>query len=240
VIGWRPRMTRAVLFDMGGTLDGDGLHWLDRFVRLYDEAGVSLPRDALRAAFDDAERRAAMDEAIATADLDAMIDRHVGWQLAHLSIDDVPLRHALAAGFVRPIRDLAAANARLLAGLSARGLRLGVVSNGCGNVNVLCDNLGYAPFLSLIVDSRRVGLFKPDPAIYLYAARSLGLPPWSIMMVGDSLDRDIRPAKTIGMQTAWLEGPVERLCPEPALADVRLRALADLPGALAARGRTVA
>jgi FMN phosphatase YigB (HAD superfamily) len=233
-------MTRAVLFDMGGTLDGDGLHWLERFARLYAEAGVSLPRETLRAAFDDAERRAAMDETIATADLDAMIDRHVGWQLAHLSLDDLPLRRALAGGFVRPIRDLAAANARLLAGLNARGLRLGVVSNGCGNVDVLCDNLGYAPFLSLIVDSRRVGLFKPDPAIYLYAAHSLGLPPWSIMMVGDSLDRDIRPAKTIGMQTAWLEGPIERFCPEPAIADLRLRTLADLPGALEVLGRTVA
>jgi putative hydrolase of the HAD superfamily len=233
-------MIRAVLFDMGGTLDGDGLHWLDRFARLYVEAGVSLPRETLQAAFDDAERRAAMDETMATADLDAMIDRHVGWQLAHLSIHDARLRHAISWGFVQPIRELAVANARLLAGLSARGLRLGVVSNGCGNVDVLCDNLGYAPFLSLIVDSRRVGLFKPDPAIYLYAASSLGLHPWSIMMVGDSLDRDIRPAKTIGMKTAWLEGPVERLCPEPALADVRLRALADLPGALEARARTVA
>jgi FMN phosphatase YigB (HAD superfamily) len=83
-------------------------------------------------------------------------------------------------------------------------------------------------------------LFKPDPAIYLYAARSLGLPSWSIMMVGDSLERDIRPAKAIGMQTAWLEGPVERLCPEPGIADLRLRALSDLSGALEARGRTVA
>ena len=25
-------MVRAILFDMGGTLDGDGQHWLDRFV----------------------------------------------------------------------------------------------------------------------------------------------------------------------------------------------------------------
>ncbi len=233
-------MIRAVLFDMGGTLDGDGLHWLDRFARLYADAGVLLPRETLVAAFDDAERRAATDEAIATADLDAMIDRHVGWQLAHLSMDDARLRRALVAGFVRPIRELAAANAGLLAGLNARGLRLGVVSNGCGNVDVLCDNLGYAPFLSLVVDSRRVGLFKPDPAIYLYAAHSLGLPSWSIMMVGDSFDRDIRPAKTIGMQTAWLEGPVERLCPEPAIADLRLRALTDLSGALEARGRTEA
>src|SRR5712692_5961967 len=233
-------MIRAVLFDMGGTLDGDGLHWLDRFARLYAEAGVRLPRETLVAAFDDAERRAATDEAIATADLDAMIDLHVGWQLAHLSMDGAWLRRALVAGFVRPIRELAAANARLLAGLNARGLRLGVVSNGCGNVDVLCDNLGYAPFLSLIVDSRRVGLCKPDPAIFTYAAAKLGVRAPNVLMVGDSFERDIRPAKSVGMRTAWLEGTAQRECPDPSLIDLRLRALAELPGALQMTSRTVA
>ena len=52
------------------------------------------------------------------------------------------------------------------------------------------------------------------------------------MMVGDSFDRDVRPAKAIGMQTAWLEGPAGRDCPDRALADVSLRALADLPEVL--------
>jgi hypothetical protein len=53
-------MIRAILFDMGGTLDGDGLHWLDRFAALCGR-GVALPRETLRAAFDEAERRAAVD-----------------------------------------------------------------------------------------------------------------------------------------------------------------------------------
>jgi hypothetical protein len=81
-------MLRAILFDMGGTLDGDGLHWLDRFERLYADAGLLLPHDTLRAAFDEAERQAAVDETIATVDLEGMVDRHVGWQLQHLSLDD--------------------------------------------------------------------------------------------------------------------------------------------------------
>jgi putative hydrolase of the HAD superfamily len=92
----------------------------------------------------------------------------------------------------------------------------------------------------MVVDSRRVNLFKPDPAIYTYAASRIGLPPASIMMVGDSFDRDVRPAKAIGMSTAWLQGPGGAPCPEPSLADVVLRTLADLPAALDARERTVA
>jgi HAD superfamily hydrolase (TIGR01509 family) len=233
-------MLRAILFDMGGTLDGDGLHWLDRFEKSYAAAGVLLPRGALRAAFDEAERQAAVDETIAAAHLDDMVDRHVGWQLRHLSLDNPRLRREVAARFVRSVRDSARANAPLLAGLKLRGLQLGVVSNGCGNVDRLCEDLGYASFLSIVVDSRRVGLYKPDPAIYVYAAARLGLPPSSILMVGDSFDRDVRPAKAIGMQTAWLEGPAGRNCPDRALADVSLPALADLPEVLDRQARIVA
>jgi hypothetical protein len=47
---------------------------------------------------------------------------------------------------VKPVRETARANGRLLAGLKARGLQLGVVSNGCGNVDRLCDDLGLAFF----------------------------------------------------------------------------------------------
>src|SRR5207247_3958012 len=104
-------MIRAILFDMGGTLDGDGLHWLDRFLTLYADAGVRASRDTLRAAFDEAERRAAVDDEIVGCGLDAMIERHVDWQLAHLhTLPDVAtLRRQLVDGFVKPIRVAAAA-----------------------------------------------------------------------------------------------------------------------------------
>ena len=61
-------MIRAIFFDMGGTLDGDGLHWLDRFLALYRDFGVEFPHDAIRRAFDKAEQRSALDESIASAD----------------------------------------------------------------------------------------------------------------------------------------------------------------------------
>ena len=84
----------------------------------------------------------------------------------------------------------------------------------------------------MIVDSRRVGVSKPDPAIFVHAAEKLGRDPGEIMMVGDSFERDVRPAKQIGMQTAWLEGAEPRPCPDPSLIDLRLRTLADLRTAL--------
>jgi putative hydrolase of the HAD superfamily len=227
-------MIRTILFDMGGTLDGDGLHWQDRFVALYRSFGVELPHAKIREAFDDAERKSALDETIASSSFAPMIERYVGWQLAYLGLTDENLAQHLAQGFIAPVRKVAAENARLLATLVERGFTLGVVSNGCGNVEKLCADFGYMPFLSLVVDSRRVGLFKPDPAIFVHAAEKLGGDPGTMMMVGDSFDRDVRPAKQIGMKTAWLEGVKPRECPDPSLVDLHLRRLADLPAALSA------
>ena len=226
-------MIRTILFDMGGTLDGDGVHWLERFLALYRSFGIDLPREKIRAAFDEAEQRAGTDVAIAGADLEGMIEQHVDWQLANLELHNPQLRQHLVAGFIAPVREAVSANVALLAELVERGFELGVVSNGCGNVEKLCADFGYAPFLSVVVDSRCVGLFKPDPAIFAYAAEKLGRLPGEVMMVGDSFERDIRPAKQIGMKTAWLEGAEPGDCPEPALADVRLRRLMDLSKALA-------
>lgn len=239
-------MIRAILFDLGGTLDGDGLHWLDRFVALHRSAGVELPRETLRAAFDHAERLASQDAVIATAPFDQMVSRHVGWQLEFLNIVNPSIARALVTGFVEPARRAAAINAAMLESLTTRGFKLGVVSNGCGNVEVLCRDLGFSDHLSVIADSRRLGVAKPDPAIFLHAVDRLGIDPASTLMVGDSFDRDIRPARRLGMRTAWLEGDVERECPDPSLVNLRLRRLADLAtasllaGPRLARTRTVA
>jgi putative hydrolase of the HAD superfamily len=183
-----------------------------------------------------------------------MVRRHVGWQIEHLqgcgvlqrdrdNADSVRVRHLeddVVMEFVDGVRQTARAAVPLLAELRSRGFLLGVVSNGCGNVAVLCDDLGYAPFLSLIIDSRRVGLYKPDPAIYRCAAACLSLQPSSIMMIGDSFDRDIRPAASIGMRTAWVQGTKGRACPEPTIVDICVTRLAELPAALQGRAQTVA
>ncbi|HKT80774.1 MAG TPA: HAD family hydrolase [Vicinamibacterales bacterium] len=234
-------MVRAVFFDMGGTLDGDGLHWLDRFVDLYARAGLDEPREVIRAAFDAAERRAGADEQIQSAALDRMVDCHVQWQFDEMRRRGVTfggraadtLKSDIVNAFVEPVRNAAIANRLVLESLHAKGLALGVVSNGCGNVQSLCDDLGYSPWLSLVIDSRVAGLFKPDPALFRHACERMHLPPSSIIMVGDSFDRDIRPARAIGMKTAWLQGRSDRPCPDPSLVDITLRTLADLPGELA-------
>ena len=229
-------MLRAILPDMGGTLDGDGLHWLDRFERR-TRTLVLLPHDTLRAAFDEAERLAAVDETIATVDPRAWSIAMRGWQLQHLPPTTPACAAKLVARFVKPrarhrARESGAACRPEGAACSSASSR-----TAAGMFDRLCDDPGTSPFRLSSTRSRPLLL---DPAIFLYASARLSLPSSSIMMVGDSFDRDVRPAIAVGGQTAWLEGPAGRDCPDRALADVSLRALADLPEALDRQARIVA
>ena len=224
-------MIRTILFDMGGTLDGE-VHWLERFLALYRMFGIDRSREAIRAAFDEAEQHCSTDETIVSASFAKMLRMHVTWQLEHLGLENPYLHRHLVEGFARSVAQATSENARMLSDLVERGFTLGVVSNGCGNVETLCADFGYSPFLSIIVDSRAVQLFKPNPAIFQYAAKKLGGDPATMIMVGDSFERDVVPARKVGMKTAWLEGPERRECPDPSLLDLRLRRLTTLPAAL--------
>jgi len=222
---------RAILFDMGGTLDGEG-HWLDRFIAFYKQCGVDLARESIRQAFDEADRRAAVDDKIAVSGQREMLELHVGWQLEHLGLREKSIKQCLVERFATSVFSATPTNERLLASLTRSGFRLGIVSNGCGNTATLCDEFGYTPYLSVILDSRRVGWSKPDPAIFRHAIRELGCDAGNVLMVGDSFQRDIRPAKSIGMKTAWLENTSQHERPDLSLVDFRLQQLADLPCAL--------
>jgi putative hydrolase of the HAD superfamily len=215
---------QAVLFDFGGTLDGDGVNWLDRFYALYAATDLSLPRDRIRYAFDFAEAQALRDPAMRFARLDEMLQRHVRLQFSDFGIENAAVENQIVSNFAAAVRAAAARNESLLAKLNRAGFRLGVISNGCGNTASLCDDLGFAKHLALVLDSHCIGVSKPDPQFFRYAADQLAIAPARVLMVGDSLGRDIRPAKQIGMRTVWLS---QEATADPA-ADFHISQLAEL------------
>jgi HAD superfamily hydrolase (TIGR01549 family) len=215
---------RGILFDFGGTLDGDGLHWLERFFDLYRRLDLEFPWDQVRVAFDQAERRLWPDPKMRRAPLAVMVEGHVALQFGQLQVRDAAKERDLAQEFVRGIRATAARNAAILRRLAARGFRLGVISNGCGNTTVLCEELGFAPYLQTILDSTEVGLRKPDTKFFMQAAAALQLEARELLMIGDSIERDIQPARSLGMRTAW----ITTTAVETSEADVVLHSLGEV------------
>jgi len=72
-----------------------------------------------------------------------------------------------------------------------------------------------------------VGVRKPDPRIFLLGADALGLTPGEVMVVGDSYEKDIIPAREVGCRTAWLRGepwddaPVDGRAADMVITDLR-------------------
>jgi putative hydrolase of the HAD superfamily len=65
--------------------------------------------------------------------------------------------------------------------------------------------LGLYDQFSHIIFSSDFGHKKPDPRIFLEAAKLLGLEPEAIMCIGDNFDNDVIPASRLGMRAMHIE-----------------------------------
>ena len=81
-----------------------------------------------------------------------------------------------------------------------------LVTNFYGNMHSVLRDFGMEELFQTVVESAVVGVRKPDPAIFRKALDFLGLPPQDVCVVGDSMMKDILPAKSLGCHTVWLRG----------------------------------
>jgi YjjG family noncanonical pyrimidine nucleotidase len=89
--------------------------------------------------------------------------------------------------------------------LAAR-YRLAIVTNGIAAVQYprILDS-SIAPYIEAIIVSEEAGCGKPNPAIFEFGCRRLGLHDKAAMlMVGDSLASDIQGAVNFGIDSCWL------------------------------------
>jgi putative hydrolase of the HAD superfamily len=78
-----------------------------------------------------------------------------------------------------------------------------IVSNSEGALNVLIDQLGWTEDLPIVVDSGVLGIEKPDPRIFAWAAGRLGVRLDAIVHVGDSWVADVEGALHAGAKAVW-------------------------------------
>jgi putative hydrolase of the HAD superfamily len=84
------------------------------------------------------------------------------------------------------------------------GVRTALLSNSWGDALAYDDALLEELFDAWVI-STRVGLRKPDPAIYELAAERLGLAPAACVFV-DDLPGNLKPARALGMATVLHRG----------------------------------
>lgn len=190
----------SLLFDYGGTLDADGVAWRERFRPLYGEFGVNIPPDRFDRAFYDADDRLANRHALVGLDLESTVLLQTRDVLADIAPEFIDRAEAIAARFASESRQHFSRLRPTLERLG-KSRKLGIVSNFYGNLDGLLRAEGLREMFGVVADSGALGAQKPDPAIFLHAARALSSRPQDCVMVGDSITRDIRGAAAAGMKS---------------------------------------
>jgi len=89
--------------------------------------------------------------------------------------------------------------------LKRRRIPLAVISNWDERLRPLLTALDLQTWFSSIVISYEIGAAKPSPVIFQEAARQLGLPPRSILHIGDSEQDDLEGALAAGFMALRID-----------------------------------
>jgi epoxide hydrolase-like predicted phosphatase len=122
-------------------------------------------------------------------------------------VDGAEVMAAIAeAGVARPIMLEAIRRIR------ARSLRVGALTNNWRREGPEDDVIPHAlrSHFDVFIESRVVGLRKPDPRIYELACRELGVEPARTAFL-DDIGTNLKPARALGMSTIKVTDPHQAL-----------------------------
>jgi putative hydrolase of the HAD superfamily len=101
--------------------------------------------------------------------------------------------------------------------------KVGVIANQSAGTWDRLQACGWGRLLSVCISSTEENLKKPDPRIYQLALDRAGCAAADAVMIGDRLDNDVRPAKSLGMGTVRIR--------QGLFAEIRPRDDAETPDA---------
>lgn len=205
-------MTKAILFDLGGTLvyDEGGKELVKKayenvakYLRVvgYDVTVNELVRTYLEV-YDELKERS-IDE---FAELDML---YIYWKaLKRLGV--VPTL-PLVRGCIEAYYIVRASRVKffpevksVLKRLKGLGLKMAVVSNANIGFDYVIESLNLKEYFDVLIASYRVTRKKPHPLIFAKALEFLGVRSKEAIMVGDSLGTDILGAKKFGLKAIWI------------------------------------
>ena len=202
---------KGIIFDYGGTLDSRGVHWSEVLWQGYQQAGVPIDKATFRTAYVEGERALARERIILPQDdFHALLLKKVALEISYLPEQpDEQTRQRwtseIAAYCDNAARACIAEAKPMLEELHQRYPMM-LVSNFYGNIDEMLRSYGIRHLFKGIIESAVVGVRKPNPTLFRLGVDALELAPADVLVVGDSLRKDIEPAEQLGCQVLWLKG----------------------------------
>ena len=202
---------KGIIFDFGGTIDTNGIHWGEFIWEQYQKVGVDITRDIYREAYVYGERFLAKNPIIEPTDtFHTMLRKKIAIHFDFLC-ERLPEKKfnaetaiAIADGCYNKVKETMKTTCTIV-GKLAMEYPLVLVTNFYGNMSVVLEEFNLSKYFKRIVESSIVGLRKPDPALFALGVEALGLNPKEIVVIGDSYRKDIYPSSTLGCKTVWLK-----------------------------------
>ena len=210
---------KGIIFDYGGTIDSRGVHWSEVIWQAYRDAGLDtrfgISKDEFRLSYVEAERELARVRHILPGDdFYTLLLKKMRIELTDLARRGVA--PALADGLESHAAELATLcdraarqcvdEARPVLEQLSRRYPMMLVSNFYGNVDSVLRAYDLRRYFRGVIESAVVGVRKPNPTLFRLGVDALELPADEVLVIGDSLRKDILPAESIGCHTLWLKG----------------------------------
>lgn len=197
-------MTAGYIFDYGGTLDTGGHHWGKVIWHAYERQQVPVDERRFREAYVYAERTLGRNPIIQSGDtFRTTLETKIRLEMEYLQVEGYA--GAVVDDLYERTQAETARSREVLLRLKAQ-MPLVLVSNFYGNIATVLREFGLDGVFGRIVESAVVGVRKPDPRIFTLGVETLGMSPEQVTVVGDSIDKDIIPARTAGCRTVWFKG----------------------------------
>ena len=204
-------MIRGYIFDYGGTLDTGGNHWGKVIWHAYERVGVPVDEALYREAYVHGERTLGRNPIIQPDfTFRQTLEQKIRLQLDFIESKCPEVTRAkygellLDDLYTRTCEETTRSRNVLLQ-LHKR-FPMVLVSNFYGNIATVLREFSLDGIFQQIVESAVVGIRKPDSRIFTLGVEALDLDPSDVVVVGDSIDKDIIPARQAGCHTVWFKG----------------------------------
>jgi HAD superfamily hydrolase (TIGR01662 family) len=214
---------RWIFFDVGYTLLDETAAWQQRFEmmsKLLATRGMDVPVARMWKLFDDVCREFEPLQWLGLC------------KRLHINAAEAT---ELGKGYQHALETPHAGAVHLLAKLSAK-YKIGIIANQSLGTAQRLEKHDMRHYIELVIGSAEAGVRKPDVKIFQMAMQQAGCTAEEAVMVGDRIDNDVAPAKSLGWKTIHVRQGCSRLQmprSEAERATATVDAVADVAGLLA-------